>query len=995
MRKHLLLPTLAALTVLSARADYLFETDFNSGALPAGMTAVDNDGQTLLTTDYKAGAVTTGWTVLQVLGGSYAAVSPSHTRTDIPQSNVLSCPELTVSGANPVLRWKARSIHPYLPESYRVLVQAAGAEPVVALTVAAENGPWTSRALDLTPWLGKKVTISFECISTNRYLLAIDDIKVGDPQETLFTGHTTNGEFVGLAWDFPGQDNGTARLTGAVTNMGKAVSGGRLVLVSGGAVIATKALPATFACGQSEAYEFDLPVTLGQATAYSIAVEDASGTRTVAIESRVHASWFARTHVATEYTGLWCNNCPAAAIELEDLEHRFGSQLIKLVGHIQTANNDPMECADYRAETYAGKYFSVPRMVLNHDVSTNAANCSKFADRYDDPTPVDIEICEYTISGNRLTAKAAVTWVFDTDNADDRYRIGYVLTHDVFTDTPTDGYNQQNSATGLKSDRYYYLPTRIKSDLSHNPCTVAWGKNAGQGWAKSLPKSLKAMKTVGAPIAIELDEPADPSAPAALTDLTTARLVAYVIDTQSGNIVNACFQNLDEPCDPAHTPEPGTDPDPDPDPDPNPDPDPDPEPEVDTATLTASAPEYAAEGDFEVSAVVTSTSESGLDNWTLTFVCDGLTLTKSGELIASGAEQTVTFAAPIEADQVAGYSLTLTAEHLAEPLTAAGTVNGLAFMPERHTLLEQALSPEWGVTPAGMTIVEALDNKAEFIPVAVHAPGTPHAIAAYSDFPSQGPAFVIDRDPQTIDITAADAILNPEAEGSALARILSSPEAVTFADITLDAGLIKNAGKVTGIDVAATVIPAKTLDGSSLALCLILTENNVSDPGLSQVNDLHNPGILPDGTPFGSLPAVIPAMYYHDVAREVYGYSGLPGSIPARELAPRKKVTYRTQLSVPDNVSDPDELYLTACLLDTATGRVMNAARTPLSAGAKPKVTAADMLQAWLSIPAVDDADAGMPVRWYNLQGIPVSSPEPGQIYIRRQGAKVSKTLCR
>lgn len=917
------------------------------------MTVADLDGQEILSTDYRVGGTDAGWTVVSVLGGTYAAVSPSHTRTDMPQSNMLSCPRLTLTGTRPMLRWKARSIHPYLPDAYRVLVQEEGAsQPEVALEVAAENGQWTTRAVDLTPWLGKSVTISFECVSVNKYMLAIDDIKVGDPQETSYIAHATNGEFAGLAWDFPGSDSGTARLSGTVANMGKPLAGGKLVLLSGGAASGTVPLPDLFACGEEVTYEFDLPISLDHTTDYTIAVEDASGNRTTVLESRVRASHFARTHVATEYTGLWCNNCPAAGIGLEDLEYRFGRQLIKLVGHIQTANNDPMECADYRAETYAGKYFSVPRMVFNHNRDTNAADCSKFSLVCDETTPVDIEICEYSIEGGKLTAKAAVTWASDLDNSSDRYRIGYVLTHDVVTPLPVDGYNQSNSTTSVKSDRYYYLPTRIKSDLSPNVCTVAWGKNSGQGWEKSLPKRLTGMKTVGADILVELDPAADPEAPASLTDLTKARLVAYVIDTQTGAMLNACYQNLDEECDPAHKP----DPNPDPDPDPEPDPDPDPEPEVDTATLTAQAPAYAAQGDFEVTATVGSTSESGLDNWTLTFECDGSTQTESGAMIPYGEQKTLTFTATAMTDMTAEYTLTLTAEHLEEPLTATGAVSGLAFIPARRILVEQAASADCPLTPAAMCVAESLDSHEDVIPVAVHLAGDPMHADGYAPFAGTAPSFRVDRDPEAVPAGESDCVPDPDDEDSALARILAYRSVPAFVSLGLDAAYVKNSGKVTGIDVMADLTPAKTLDGSELAWGFILTENNVTDPAVAQANGLSYLTSLPETHPFRLLPATVPGMYFQDVAREVYGYSGLDKSVPMRRLEPGKKVTYHTVLSMPACATDTRELYLTACLYDVSTGRVMNAVRVPLSTEARPKVTARDVLDALTSIPGVEGA---------------------------------------
>ncbi|MDE5632250.1 MAG: hypothetical protein K2I54_05510, partial [Muribaculaceae bacterium] len=44
-------------------------------------------------------------------------------------------------------------------------------------------------------------------------------------------------------------------------------------------------------------------------------------------------------------------------------------------------------------------------------------------------------------------------------------------------------------------------------------------------------------------------------------------------------------------------------------------------------------------------------------------------------------------------------------------------------------------------------------------------------------------------------------------------------------------------------------------------------------------------------------------------------------------------------------------------------------------------------------IGSVEVGDENAPVEYYNLQGIRVANPAPGQLIIRRQGAKVEKVL--
>lgn len=532
IRLKLIFPTLAALAVLPAEGKYLFNTKFNSGRVPAVMTATDRDGEPLFSTDYRVGGTTEGWTVAMVTGGQYAALSPSHTRTQVAQSNLLSCPAVTVSGERPMLRWNGRSIHPACPEAYRVLVQETGSDKVeTVFETDAEDDQWRTRAVDLTPWMGKEIVVSFECVSVNKYLLGIDDVYIGDPEEINYQGFVTTPEYVGLAWGYPGQEEGYATVKGRVENMGMPVASGRIVCLSSGEEVASMPLEGAFRCGDALDFEFDLPVRLDQATPYTIEVEDADGNRSVAVESRVFCSWFPRTHLVDEFTGLWCNNCPDGVLDIESLERRFGSQVVALSVHV----NDILECAEYRNNTTV---YSVPWLLLNRDSQSAGSSISGFEAGFDAPTETFIEISKYEVGDGSVSAEAQVTWAKDIDNPGDRYRVGYVLTRDVVTDQPDRQYNQSNGLSTVKDERFYYLGTSVNSDLSPIYNAVVSGEYAHVGIPGSLPSSMSAME----PVAVRWNVPK----PEAVDNLGDTRLVAYVVDSSSGKVLNTCSQRLDE-----------------------------------------------------------------------------------------------------------------------------------------------------------------------------------------------------------------------------------------------------------------------------------------------------------------------------------------------------------------------------------------------------------------------------------------------------------------
>lgn len=539
MKVKCLLPAIALLTVLPARAEYLFSTKFNSGRIPAIMTTEDRDGEPLSTADYRNGYTDKGWTVAMVSGGQYAAMSPSHSRTDKPQSNLLSTPAFTVSGTRPMIRWKGRSIHPDFPESYRVLVQETGKDtPDVVYECLGEgeeldlNDVWTLHAVSIESYIGKEIKVSFECISTNKYLLAIDDLYIGDPEEQMYQCEVSTPVFVGTEWGGSDVSDGQGLLfRGVLWNMGMPLEGGRVAFMSEGVEIASMPVEGVLRCGESRDFSIRVPLERDHTIPYTIDVVDADGNHTTVTENILGCSYFPRTLLVEEYTGLWCVNCPSGMLQVERMERRFGEQAITVSGHI----NDLLECAEYRAGITT---YSVPWMVLNRNNATAGDDTSKFEEEYRRSTPAFIEISDYeTGDDGMLRATAQVTWAYDFDNSSDRYRLGYMLTHDVVKEDDNE-YRQKNGLGTVASERFYYLPSSIKSDLSPNRNVVVSAEDAFSGRPYSLPSSFTGMETAQAHISIVKPEAVD--------DFADTRLVAYIVDTADGTIVNACAQKLNE-----------------------------------------------------------------------------------------------------------------------------------------------------------------------------------------------------------------------------------------------------------------------------------------------------------------------------------------------------------------------------------------------------------------------------------------------------------------
>ena len=523
MRVNPIIAAMALLALPATAGAYIYSTNFNSGNMPRNITVADAGQTQPVKSDYRVGYTTNGWIVELVDGGSYSAVSPTHSHSGLPESNLLTLPTLAIEGETPVLRWRTMSIHPSLPEAYRVLVAEPGGEQTEIFSTNAEASVWQYHVADLSAWTGKEVNITFECNSTNKYMLALDDITVGDPEDTMFQVQNTTPEFTGYG-------NGTARITGSVLNVGKAIEADRLVLlVDGAEADAAKPDHAAWLPGESVDYDFAMPLTLNTRKAYTRAAVDTEGNTTTLYEGSQYCSNFARTLLVDEGTGMWCNNCPEGTLVLQELERRFGDNIIVLQSHI----NDILACDDYNKVL---AFRAVPRMIANRNKSTEGSSAVNFEREYDIPTDMALEVSACTVEDDMLHVSVNVYTAEDTDNTSDRYRVGYTLTTDIKSTVPNSTYYQSNNLSGPKSRQFYYLPTTVISDLAPMENVVLTSENAFDGIKGALAGRLEAREAHEVSWSMQRPE--------LLEDWNKARIVAYIIDSETGRVVNAAAHRV-------------------------------------------------------------------------------------------------------------------------------------------------------------------------------------------------------------------------------------------------------------------------------------------------------------------------------------------------------------------------------------------------------------------------------------------------------------------
>lgn len=438
---------------------------------------------------------------------------------------------------------------------------------------------------------------------------------------------------------------------------------------------------------------------------------------------------------------------------------------------------------------------------------------------------------------------------------------------------------------------------------------------------------------------------------------------------------------------------------------------------LDKASVSLSAPEWTVDGEFEVEATVSCTSDGGLSSWKLTFTDgNGKEETVDGGPLDFEMSETVKFKSSVKADGKTEYTASLKVAD-SEPIIAEGVTKGMAFMPNHRVLMEESTGLWCGNCPLGIFTMENLladeTMKDMVVPVNVHIPGSKPdymypPVGEYAGMLALevAPMVRLDRDPSPIGYSNVDASYDPSNDKTMAGRIRLEHEKVTFADIALTADLQIQGNDTTAVNCTVEVTPAITLKGN-YKIGFILVENNV---GLDdnrywcQENYYSGTGLM--GV-WSDLPGSLYSFRYHDVARGIWGYRGLEGSLPS-QLDMCKAVKFSKTLEIPDTYEELEsgaqkvvvspsvkvgDCIVVAYLFDGDANRVLNTVAVPLSEQAEDRYTAAEYAEkyGYVGIENVidgDDSDAE-PV-YYNLQGQRVENPGRG-IYIMRKGSKTEK----
>lgn len=543
MNKSYIISGLFALGACTLQAqDTLFVCDFESG-MPETFTRYDRDGNEPSRSMKRYGLEKgTAWAAFAEAGNT-VAVSGSWYKEVAQSDDWLVTPAIHVTDARAILSWRACAIDAEHPDGYSVYISDKGNRPEdftgkPVLTIPAEVATWKEYFLPLEAYAGKDIHVAFVNNSTNCNLLMVDDIVVLTREHTFnFTNLTP--EAVSTA--------GNVKITGTITSSGfLPVEGYKLELIHDGQTYAIDRSADTIAPDSVVTVLFDTEINVSMNTTqdYTLIVSSMEGSDADTIQGSI--TCFERTVLIEEGTGTWCMWCPRGQYYLKELHKNRPGEFVDIAVHV----SDEMMVPDYAMSLYAPFFAAdgLPSCVMDRqkEQMNNLMKYEKIEATLDKARAKGA-IGRFT----KLTAHAynAIPMVRTTEPLVEielwgscefgkpikkgDYRLSIIVVEDSVT-----GYAQANAYSG-SSDAMGGL------DLLPDPIPAGeyYFANVGRAQYDSLYGELMVIEAQ-----TERHQPVPFYGsfryPQNIANINNAKVVALIIDNQTGEVVNAMETKL-------------------------------------------------------------------------------------------------------------------------------------------------------------------------------------------------------------------------------------------------------------------------------------------------------------------------------------------------------------------------------------------------------------------------------------------------------------------
>lgn len=244
-----------------------------------------------------------------------------------------------------------------------------------------------------------------------------------------------------------------------------------------------------------------------------------------------------------EYTGTWCGWCPRGFVALEKLAKEYPDDFILVSYH----NDDPMEIMSYYffpsqvegfPTSFVDRKFEVDPYYGTSD-DTPFGVKDDLALRSKEFGQASIEVTpSWGADGESIEVTTEVIFPYDLDN--NKYALEYILVADGLTGAEGSNWDQSNYYSGGDDgeDMKQFNEGGSKvSGLVFNDVAVLMSEIGGiEG---SLPTTIKANDPLTHSYKFNLSDAVNTSDEPIIQDKNKLRVIALLIDTETGEVVNA------------------------------------------------------------------------------------------------------------------------------------------------------------------------------------------------------------------------------------------------------------------------------------------------------------------------------------------------------------------------------------------------------------------------------------------------------------------------
>lgn len=411
--------------------------------------SIDNDGLEL-SSDFVG--LSGAYSIIPVGGPSdYRAVSVSSFLNGGTADNWLISPSIEISSAQTILSWSAASLSgdAFLLESYRVLVSTTGSGledfTINLLEVTSEEGQ--TRELDLSSFIGQNIFIAFNHIGTDNYALTLDDILVSAPSAQ------NSVELVKICGDRY-QDLAQPHLSIQVVNTGSETIQDLVVAGSINSDQGETAFNDLNIAPKDTAYITFADLYPFEADRYEIIANIISVNSTPVLDEQSQGTFYLVANPPTkklfveEATSTTCGWCPEGIVQKEFMQATYEAEVINVSVH----TNDPMENTVYDLGLQnLSDFGGYPSSTLNRIKSIPHAEVDQYyRSDFSTVAPIELDLAYSYDSASRLLS-VSLKGTAHTSLFEDSHRFSFIILEDKVTGLAPD-FAQNNNFSSEASD---------------------------------------------------------------------------------------------------------------------------------------------------------------------------------------------------------------------------------------------------------------------------------------------------------------------------------------------------------------------------------------------------------------------------------------------------------------------------------------------------------------------------------------------------------------